>query len=78
MSSYKPKKSDRFTFGLWTNATPGRPFRRDPTRPRLNPIANIKELGRRNVYGFNYHDDDLIRSVPPPPSAPRFTRRPRR
>lgn len=60
MSSYKPKKSDRFTFGLWTNANRGGDPFGEPTRPRLDPIANIKELGRRNVYGFNFHDDDLI------------------
>jgi xylose isomerase len=60
MSSYKPKKSDRFTFGLWTIGNRGGDPFGEATRPRLDPIANIKELGRRNVYGFNYHDDDLI------------------
>jgi xylose isomerase len=60
MSSYKPKKSDRFTFGLWTNANRGGDPFGEATRLKLDPLANIKELGRRNVYGFNYHDDDLI------------------
>jgi xylose isomerase len=60
MSSYKPKKSDKFTFGLWTNANRGRDPFGEETRPRLAPLDNIRELGRRNVYGFNFHDDDLI------------------
>lgn len=60
MNNYKPKKSDRFTFGLWTNANRGRDPFGEETRPRLAPLDNIKELGRRNVYGFNFHDDDLI------------------
>jgi xylose isomerase len=60
MSSYKPKKSDKFTFGLWTNANRGRDPFGEETRPRLAPLDNLKELGRRNVYGFNFHDDDLI------------------
>jgi len=60
MSNYKPKKSDRFSFGLWTTANQGRDPFGEATRDRLDPITNIKELGKRNVYGFNFHDDDLI------------------
>lgn len=60
MASYKPKKSDRFSFGLWTTANQGRDPFGEGTRDRLDPITNIKELGKRNVYGFNFHDDDLI------------------
>lgn len=57
---YKPKKSDRFSFGLWCTANRGRdPFGED-TRLRLDPLENIKELGKRGVYGFNFHDDDLF------------------
>jgi xylose isomerase len=60
MWNYKPKKSDRFSFGLWTTANQGRDPFGEATRDRLDPLTNIKELGKRNVYGFNFHDDDLI------------------
>ncbi|HEY5039567.1 MAG TPA: xylose isomerase, partial [bacterium] len=60
MPNLKPKKSDRFSFGLWCTANQGRDPFGEGTRSRLDPITNIKELGKRNVYGFNYHDDDLI------------------
>ena len=60
MSSFKPKKEHRFSFGLWCTANRGRDPFGEETRARLDPITNIKELGKRNVYGFNYHDDDLI------------------
>lgn len=57
---YRPKKSDRFSFGLWCTANRGRDPFGEETRARLDPLTNIKELGKRNVYGFNYHDDDLF------------------
>ena len=69
MSDFKPRKQHRFSFGLWTTSNRGRDPFGEETRRRLDPIANIKELGRRNVYGFNYHDDDLI-----PFGAPLATR----
>ena len=60
MNPYKPKKEHRFSFGLWCTANRGRDPFGEETRSRLDPVTNIKELGKRNVYGFNYHDDDLI------------------
>ncbi len=60
MPDFKPKKEHRFSFGLWCTANRGRDPFGEETRDRLDPITNIKELGKRNVYGFNYHDDDLI------------------
>ncbi len=60
MSSYQPKKEHRFSFGLWCTANRGRDPFGEETRDRLDPLTNIKELGKRNVYGFNFHDDDLI------------------
>lgn len=60
MTSYTPKKEHRFSFGLWCTANRGRDPFGEETRPRLDPLTNIMELGKRNVYGFNFHDDDLI------------------
>jgi len=60
MATYKPAKEHKFSFGLWTTANRGRDPFGEETRASLDAIANIKELGKRNVYGFNYHDDDLI------------------
>ncbi len=60
MPDFKPRKQHRFSFGLWTTANRGGDPFGEPTRDRLDPIRNIQELGKRNVYGFNYHDDDLI------------------
>ncbi len=60
MAAFTPKKEHRFSFGLWCTANRGRDPFGEETRDRLDPLTNIKELGKRNVYGFNYHDDDLI------------------
>ncbi len=60
MSNLKPQKAHRFSFGLWCTANRGRDPFGEETRSRLDPVTNIKELGKRNVYAFNYHDDDLI------------------
>jgi xylose isomerase len=60
MNSYQPKKEHRFSFGLWTTANRGRDPFGEETRAKLDPLQNIKELAKRNVWGFNYHDDDLI------------------
>jgi len=60
MASFTPKKEHRFSFGLWCTANRGRDPFGEETRSRLDPLVNIKELGKRNVYGFNFHDDDLI------------------
>jgi len=57
---YTPKKEHRFSFGLWCTANRGRDPFGEETRAHLDPIDNIKQLARRNVYAFNYHDDDLI------------------
>jgi xylose isomerase len=60
MASFKPKKEHRFSFGLWCTANRGADPFGEATRERLDAVKNIIELGKRNVYAFNFHDDDLI------------------
>src|SRR5579862_3218656 len=57
---YAPKPSDKFTFGLWTTANPGRDPFGEPTRPPLDPIKNIRKMAEAGAWGFNFHDNDLI------------------
>jgi xylose isomerase len=57
---YQPKKEDHFTFGLWCTGNVGRDPFGEPTREALDPLKNIAELGKRGVWGFNFHDDDLV------------------
>ena len=57
---YAPKASDKFTFGLWTTANPGRDPFGEPTRPPLDPIKNIRKMAEIGAWGFNFHDNDLI------------------
>ncbi len=67
MSDYTPRKSDKFTFGLWTVGNPGR----DPFGPNTRPIVSpgglcfqpayiAEKLGALGAYGINFHDNDLI------------------
>lgn len=57
---YKPKKSDKFAFGVWCVTNRGRDPFGSETRPAMDPVKAIRELGKRNVYGFEYHDNDLV------------------
>ncbi|MDQ3810352.1 MAG: TIM barrel protein, partial [Chloroflexota bacterium] len=57
---YEPRKEDRFTVGLWCTAYSGREVFGTEVRPRLDPIDNIRQLARLGVWGFNFHDDDLV------------------
>jgi len=55
----KVERSDKFAFGLWCVMNRGAdPFGVE-TRPQLSGIEAIRGLGERNVYGFEYHDNDL-------------------
>ena len=58
--SLKPKKSDRFSFGLWTIMNIGRDPFGEPTRPPINPLDVIVELAKRKVYSFEMHAEDLV------------------
>jgi len=58
--SLKPKKSDRFSFGLWTIMNVGRDPFGEATRPPINPLDVIVELAKRNVYSFEMHAEDLV------------------
>jgi xylose isomerase len=59
-TSYTPKPSDRFTFGLWTVGWQARDPFGDPTRDALDPVRTVNELAERGAYGVTFHDDDLI------------------
>lgn len=60
MPAYQPQKSDRFAFGLWTIMNTGRdPFGAE-TRAPMSGLDVISELGRRNVYAFEMHAEDLV------------------
>lgn len=54
------KKSDRFTFGLWTVGNRGRDPFGDAVREPLNPLTIVKELGKLGAYGVTLHDNDLV------------------
>jgi xylose isomerase len=58
--AYAPKKSDKFTFGLWTVGNPGRDPFGDPVRPPLPPTRIVQKLAELGAYGVNLHDNDLV------------------
>ncbi len=60
MSLYQPKKSDRFTFGLWTVANRGRDPFGEAVREAVTPIRAVQELSKLGAYGVNLHDNDLV------------------
>jgi len=55
----KVSRSDKFAFGLWTVMNRGADPFGVATRPELSGVDAIKGLGERQVYGFEYHDNDL-------------------
>jgi xylose isomerase len=57
---YAPRKSDRFTFGLWTVGNPGRDPFGDAVREPLAPTYIVKMLSQLGAYGVNLHDNDLV------------------
>jgi xylose isomerase len=57
---YKPKKEDKFTFGLWTVGNPGRDPFGDAVRPPLSPTRIVQKLSELGAYGVNLHDNDLV------------------
>lgn len=60
MSDYTPRKSDHFAFGLWTVMNTGRDPFGEPTRGPMGGMEIITELGKRGVYAFELHAEDLI------------------
>jgi len=55
----RPKRFDRFAFGIWCVMNQGADPFGVATRPQVTGLDAIKGLGKRNVYGFEYHDNDL-------------------
>jgi len=53
------KRSDKFAFGVWCVMNRGRDPFGPETRPPLSGLEAVKGLAAHNVYGFEYHDDDL-------------------
>jgi xylose isomerase len=57
---YAPTRDDRFAFGIWCLQNRGRDPFGDQTRPELPALECIKGLAKRNCYGFEFHDNDVL------------------
>jgi xylose isomerase len=57
---YKPRKEDKFSFGLWTVGNRGRDPFGDFVRPELAPVRSVQKLSSLGAWGINLHDNDLI------------------
>jgi xylose isomerase len=57
---YAPKKSDKFSFGLWTVGNRGRDPFGDFVRPPLDPVYIVKKLSELGAWGVSLHDNDLV------------------
>ncbi|MDE2126878.1 MAG: xylose isomerase [Armatimonadetes bacterium] len=60
MADYTPRKSDQFTFGLWTVGNRGRDPFGDFVRGPVSPIDAVHKLSALGAYGVNLHDNDLV------------------
>lgn len=58
--AFSPKKSDKFTFGLWTVGNPGRDPFGDAVRSPLAAPYMVKKLAECGAWGVNLHDNDLV------------------
>lgn len=57
---YEPKKSDKFSFGLWTVGNPGADPFGPRVRPKIEPWELVENLGRLGAWGVCLHDNDLV------------------
>lgn len=60
MCAFVPKKSDRFTFGLWTVGNIGRDPFGTAVRDTISPVTIVKKLSELGAWGVNLHDNDLV------------------
>ena len=60
MCAFVPKKSDRFTFGLWTVGNIGRDPFGTAVRETISPVTIVKKLSELGAWGVNLHDNDLV------------------
>ncbi len=60
MTSLKPTREDKFSFGLWTVGWTARDPFGDATRPALDPVEAVERLVELGTYGVTFHDDDLF------------------
>ena len=60
MGQYEPKKSDNFTFGLWTVGNTGRDPFGEPVRKPPTPLQSVEKLSKLGAMGICLHDNDLI------------------
>ncbi len=60
MSTYQPTADNKFTFGLWTIANPGRDPFGDAVRASLSPVEIVHLLAEVGAWGVNLHDNDLV------------------
>src|SRR5688572_13473390 len=58
--AYAPRKSDKFTFGLWTVGNTGRDTWGEAVRPPLDPVRSVHKLAELGAHGVNFHDNDLV------------------
>lgn len=57
---YRPHRSHKFSFGLWTVGNRGRDPFGDFVRPALPPVEAVRLLGEIGAWGVNLHDNDLV------------------
>ena len=57
---YRPRKEDKFTFGLWTVGNTGRDPFGDAVRQPMAPTYIVKKLSEIGAWGVNLHDNDLV------------------
>lgn len=60
MSAYQPLPKDKFAFGIWCVMNIGRDPFGDATRRPVSGLAAIRGLAQRGVWGFEFHDNDLV------------------
>jgi len=57
---YQPTREDRFAFGIWCLQNRGRDPFGDVTRRELTVAECLRGLAERQVYGFEFHDNDIV------------------
>ena len=60
MTTPKPTREDKFSFGLWTAGWAAKDQFGDATRADVDVVESVHRLAEMGAYGVTFHDDDVI------------------
>jgi len=69
---YRPRREDRFSFGIWTVGWQGVDVFGTAVRPPMPADRAVRKLAEIGAYGVNFHDNDVFPFEAPAPERERL------